>query len=138
MLDNRNRCKVYYRTIVLLSCRIKSNMYHSIMMKNKKKKKNLIYVNISYIRKPCNDIDGHQYAQFACTLVHPHNRHTRTPQDYTLCLHSPITDSRSYAIMIDLPAWLMTGDLQKVTSMDFRARSARIANSRWLDCMEMP
>lgn len=46
--------------------------------------------------------------------------------DYTLCLHSPITDTRrSYAIMIDLPAWLMTGELAAAKSdrHDFRARS---------------
>lgn len=59
---------------------------------------------------------------------------------YTLCLHSPITDSRSYAIMIDLPAWLMTGELsgQKVTGMIFergehtsRAMYAKPTGSRF-------
>lgn len=59
--------------------------------------------------------------------IHEHMRArvTRVPTHaagYTLCLHSPITDSRSYAIMIDLPAWLMTGELPSAKSdgHDFR------------------
>ena len=60
---------------------------------------------------------------------------------HTLCLHSPITDSRSYAIMIDLPAWLMTGELPSAKSdgHDFRAGRSTIrelVEARLYECAE--
>lgn len=84
----------------------------------------------------CKSRTGRHSIVISTQTAHAHG-HSRTTHEtgYTLCLHSPITDSHSYAIMIDLPAWLMTGELPRAKSdgHDFRA-GAYDPRSRRCDC----